>query len=135
MENFKILTNNISIENYRHIRKLCGLSEKTEAASKIGLGNTIFSISILNNTQFIGMGRIIGDNGTFAQIVDICVHPDYQGKGLGKTIMEHLMQYVNKLPKSCYVSLIADGNAKHLYEKFGFKVVEPESVGMALKIE
>ncbi|ASW75348.1 hypothetical protein IQ37_10175 [Chryseobacterium piperi] len=135
MENFKVLTNNISIDDYRNMRKLCGLSEKTEAASKIGLGNTTFSISILDSTQLIGMGRIIGDNGTFAQIVDICVHPNYQGKGLEKTIMEHLMEYVNKLPKSCYVSLIADGNAKHLYEKFGFEVVEPQFVGMALKIE
>jgi len=135
MENFKVLINNISIDDYRKIRELCGLSEKTEEASKIGLGNTIFSISIIDNMELIGMGRVIGDNGTFAQIVDICVHPEYQGEGIGETIMENLMSYVNKLPKSCYVSLVADGNTKGLYEKFGFREVSPQSVGMALKIE
>ena len=55
------------------------------------------------------MGRIVGDGGTALQIVDIAVHPDYQGQGYGRTIMEHIMQYVHdNAVKGTYVSLMAD---------------------------
>lgn len=67
------------------------------------------------------MGRIIGDDGLFYQVVDIAVSPSFQGKGIGKTILSYIMEYLNKnaLP-SAYVYLIADGNAQFLYKKYGF---------------
>lgn len=135
MENFKVIENHLVVSDYRAMRKICGLSEKSQQAAEIGLKNTLYSIAFFKEEKHIAMGRIIGDGGTFAQIVDICVHPDEQGKGLGKKIMEHLMIFANQLPKTCYISLIADGYASFLYEKFGFKEVMPKSKGMALKIE
>ena len=131
----KTVENQLSIEDYRNLRKICGLSEKSQEAAEIGLKNTMYSVALFEENQIIGMGRIIGDGGTFAQVVDICVHPSFQGKGLGKTIMEYLMNFVKNLPKSCYISLIADGEASFLYEKFGFEEVAPKSKGMAFKIE
>jgi hypothetical protein len=48
--------------------------------------------------------------------------------------MEKLMEFItNELPTSCYISLIADGDASFLYEKFGFKDTMPESKGMYYK--
>ncbi|RZA16983.1 MAG: N-acetyltransferase, partial [Proteobacteria bacterium] len=38
-------------------------------------------------------------------------------------------------PASAYVSLIADGDAKHLYAKYGFQPVMPASIGMAMKLD
>ncbi|MNW18857.1 hypothetical protein D3C71_2185880 [compost metagenome] len=35
-------------------------------------------------------------------------------------------------PEGAYVSLIADGDAKHLYAKYGFEPVMPASIGMAM---
>lgn len=90
---------------------------------------------ISNANEIIGMGRVVGDGGCFCQVVDICVLPEFQGKGIGKVIMERICNFIaNELPKSCYVSLIADGNASLLYEKFGFKDTMPESKGMFLKV-
>jgi len=81
------------------------------------------------------MGRIIGDGGCFCQVVDICVLPENQGQGIGKVIMQQISNFIKtQLPKSCYVSLLADGDASHLYEKFGFKDTLPYSRGMALKV-
>lgn len=131
----KTIENQLSVEDYRNLRKKCGLSEKTQEAAEIGLKNSMYSVSLFEESQHIGMGRIIGDGGTFAQIVDICIHPDFQGKGLGKIIMENLMNYVQSLPKSCYISLIADGEASFLYEKFGFEDVAPKSKGMSFRID
>lgn len=47
-------------------------------------------------------------------------------------IISKLTAYLEKkVPKSAYVSLIADGPAKHLYAQFGFEETAPASVGMA----
>jgi ribosomal protein S18 acetylase RimI-like enzyme len=81
------------------------------------------------------MGRVIGDGGTAFQIVDIAVEPAHQGQGLGKRIMAALMDKLNNdAPAGAYVSLIADGDAKHLYAKYGFEPVMPASIGMATRI-
>lgn len=81
------------------------------------------------------MGRIIGDGGTAFQIVDIALDPSHQGKGLGKQIMAALMARLKtEAPEGAYVSLIADGDARHLYAQFGFEPVMPASIGMAMLI-
>jgi ribosomal protein S18 acetylase RimI-like enzyme len=77
------------------------------------------------------MGRIVGDGALNFEIVDIAVDPAHQGKGLGRKIMEHLMAWLEQhAPVGAYVSLVAD--VPELYQKFGFKLVRPESEGMAL---
>ena len=120
-DEIKILTGQITIKSYQKLRVNSGLSTKTDEAAKIGLQNSLHSMMLTSNNEIIGMGRIIGDGGCFCQIVDIAVHPYYQGKGLGKVIMENLTQFINEsLPQTCYVSLIADGNASFLYEKVWF---------------
>ncbi|MFI2744218.1 GNAT family N-acetyltransferase [Zhouia sp. PK063] len=119
---------------YQQLRIACGLSSKTDEATQIGLKNAVYSMMIEIDHEIVGMGRIIGDGGCFCQIVDICILPQYQGQGLGKVIMTTLTQFIHKhLPASCYISLIADGDAAFLYEKFGFKNTMPASKGMYLK--
>jgi ribosomal protein S18 acetylase RimI-like enzyme len=123
------------IDDYRRLRRVTGLSEKTQAAAEAGLPNTWFAVTISHDGRTIGMGRVIGDGGTAFQIVDIAVEPEHQGKGLGKRIVAALVDHLHaNAPASAYVSLIADGDAQHLYAKYGFAPVMPESIGMALKI-
>jgi GNAT superfamily N-acetyltransferase len=63
--------------------------------------------------------------------VDIAVLPAYQKQGLGKRIMVALDAWLraNAQP-SAYVTLVADGDARHLYAKFGFVETAPVSVNM-----
>jgi GNAT superfamily N-acetyltransferase len=83
----------------------------------------------------IGMGRIIGDGGTAFQIVDIALEPEHHGKGLGKAIMSALAERLRThAPEGAYVSLIADGDTRHLYAKYGFDPVMPASIGMAMTV-
>ncbi len=136
MSRIEIIEQKIPIGLYQTMRVKCGLSAKTDEASEIGLDNSLYSIMLKEGENVIGMGRVIGDGGCFCQVVDICVIPEQQGKGIGKLIMENISNYIKaKLPKSCYISLIADGDASFLYEKFGFEDTMPESKGMYLKIQ
>lgn len=135
MSSIKVIENNLPVETYRYLRVISGLSPKSVEASEIGLAHSLYTILLQKGEQAVGMGRLIGDGGCFCQVVDICVHPDEQGQGLGKRIMQALTTYIHKkLPATCYVSLIADGDASFLYEKFGFLDTLPASKGMYLKV-
>ena len=124
-----------TVGEYRDLRRLSGLSEKTLEAAQRGLPATLFAVVIEFDGAAIGMGRVIGDGGTAYQLVDIAVLLAHQKKGLGKRIVAALVGWLHATaPKSAYVSLIADGPAKDLYAQYGFKPTAPESIGMAFKI-
>ncbi|KRA99310.1 hypothetical protein ASD83_01930 [Devosia sp. Root685] len=124
-----------AVDDYLRLRVVAGLSPKTREGASIGLPNSWFGVTLMFDGRAIGMGRIIGDGGTAFQIVDIAVEPAHQGKGLGKRIMAALMDKLNgEAPDGAYVSLIADGDARHLYAKYGFEPVMPASIGMAKRI-
>ncbi|GIG66464.1 GNAT family N-acetyltransferase [Phytomonospora endophytica] len=121
-----------SVDEYRHLRGATGLGAKSVEASALGLPNTWFGVVVEHGGETVGMGRIIGDGGCFFQVVDICVLPEHQGRGLGKRIMAALTAAMEtRMPEGAYVSLIADGEARRLYARYGFAEVMPASVGMA----
>ncbi len=118
------------VADYCRLRALTGLSEKSPEAAARGLANTTYGVSLLHGDEVVGMGRIVGDGGCFHFVVDIAVAPGLQGRGLGKRIVAALDAWLraNALP-TAHVSLFADGEAKHLYAKYGFAQSE-HSVGM-----
>ncbi|MEV7990613.1 GNAT family N-acetyltransferase [Streptomyces sp. NPDC086077] len=121
-----------SAEDYRRLRTDAGLSDKAPEAVAIALPHTWHGVVLHHKGEPIGMGRIIGDGGTAFQIVDICVHPSHQGRGLGRRIMAALTEELERrAPATAYVSLIADGPARFLYEMFGFAdTAIHDSIGM-----
>ena len=135
MTDYELIPGTPSVDDYRRLRGVTGLSDKSQAAAEAGLPNTWFAVTVRHEGRTVGMGRVIGDGGTAFQIVDIAVEPEHQGKGLGKQIVGALVDHLRAhAPKTAYVSLIADGDAQYLYAKYGFEPVMPASIGMAFKI-
>ena len=123
-----------AVDEFIALRLAAGLSAKTTEAAQRGLPASLFSVCVRDNGRLIGMGRVIGDGGCNFEVVDVAVHPEYQRRGLGYQIMEVLMNDLRgNAPKSAYVCLIADHGAPALYEKFGFELTAPDSVGMAIQ--
>jgi GNAT superfamily N-acetyltransferase len=123
-------------EEYCRLRADAGMAPRTIDAALRGLPNTLYGVSLLHEGQVVGMGRVIGDGGCFFVVVDIAVAPALQGQGLGKRIMAALDDWLRaNAPPSAVVSLAADGDAKHLYAKFGFVETTPFSVNMEYQVE
>ena len=121
-----------TLEDYQRLREAAGLSTFARAAASNGLPGTFAGIVVRFEEQAIGMGRAVGDGGLFFQLVDIALEPAHQGKGIGKAIVEALLQALaERLTAPAYVSLVADGPADRRYAQFGFVPVAPRSQGMA----
>jgi len=124
------------VDGYLRLRAAAGMHEKTREAAARALPNTLYGVQLQRDGELVAMGRVIGDNGCFFTVVDIAVAPEWQGQGLGKRIMAALDAWLlRNVPPSAYVTLVADGDAKYLYEKFGFVESAPVAVNMEYVME
>ena len=131
-EDYEIVPGAPDAQTYAELRAAGGLSAFPPDAIASGLHGSWHAVRLVWEAEIVGMGRIVGDGGCFFQIVDIVVHPDHQKKGLGKAIMQALMDELEvRAPVGAYVSLIADIPADKLYSQFGFHPTAPRSIAMA----
>jgi GNAT superfamily N-acetyltransferase len=130
---YSIIASVPSPEVFCMLRKESGLSPRSVESATKALPNTVYAVTIqndLDNTP-VGMGRLVGDGSLCLTVSDVCVLPGHQKKGLGRLIMASLMDYIKKnTTRDCYINLMADGDARYLYEKYGFVSGLPESLGM-----
>lgn len=116
-------------EDFVRLRKITGLTPRSLAAAKKALPNSLYGVHIVIEGHTIGMARVVGDGALNFDIVDVAVDPKYQGQGLGRVLMQHIMSYLDKAAMpTAYITLMAD--VPELYQKFGFKFSSPESEGM-----
>jgi len=98
----------------------------TEAYWSKGIPFDIVKQAVENSFNFgmykggaqIGYARIITDFTTHAYLCDVFILPEYQGNGLGKILMDEVMN------EPCLANLrrwmLATSTAAGLYKKFGF---------------
>ncbi len=122
-------------DEYLALRVAAGLSAMSPEGARTGLPASWCAVCLRHEGELVGMGRVVGDGGLFLFVVDIAVTPAWQGQGLGRRIMQALMDEVHaRAPSRTMVGLIADGAAHKLDEKFGFRLVAPGAHGMLLRL-
>lgn len=120
-----------AVEEYLALRLAAGLSPFPPEAAARGLAGTWSAACARDGVKLVGMGRVVGDDGCFFQIVDIAVHPSMQRRGLGRAIMQKLVESLReRAPAGAFVSLLADPPGVNLYRQFGFQASAPTSIGM-----
>ena len=124
------------VDDYLRVRAAAGMHAKSREAAERALPNTLYGVRLERDGAVVGMGRVIGDNGCFFTVVDIAIVPELQGQGLGKRVIAALDAWlIANVPPSAYVTLVADGDAKYLYSKFGFVESAPVAVNMEYVME
>lgn len=82
-------------------------------------------LSLFRGDEPLGFARLVGDGYTFCWLCDIFVDPSVQGQGLGKflveTVMDHPMTRVR-------LKMLMTRDAHGLYEQFGFERCEAMSL-------
>ncbi len=121
MANFTIVERAPTVEEYQMLRTAVGWGKADVDGIQKSLQNSLYWVCLLERDTIIGCGRVIGDRGLCFYIQDIIVLPNYQGQGLGRQIMERVMEYVRaNAHEGGFVGLMAAKGAEHFYLKYGF---------------
>jgi len=73
----------------------------------------------------VGFTRVISDHATFAYFADIFILEAYRGQGLGKWLIQLILEYSELQNLRTY--LLSTVDAHGLYRQFGFKnLLSPE---------
>ncbi len=97
--------------------------------TKLAMDNTLFRVSVFDGDKIVAMARVIGDRGLCYYIKDVIVLPEYQGKGIGRMLIEELLKFINEhgVPDTqIFVELCAMPDKIPFYEKFGFSANEAQ---------
>lgn len=95
-------------------------TDKILPSIKTTFGSSNFnSIKVIDNNKIIGFGAVRDGN----YITHVFVDCDYQGKGVGRAILKHLLQFIS----GNEVSLRASINAVGFYESEGFVATAEEA--------
>lgn len=81
----------------------------------IGFLHSTLVFSAWAGEKLVGCVRVLSDQIFRSVIYDLAVHPDFQGMGIGKTLVEKC--------RACYPQsewLVETENAKEFYKKLGF---------------
>ena len=128
--------NVLCYEDYCRLRESVGWTNFSKEQTQAALSNSLYTVAVFENSQAVGMGRLIGD-GMYLVIADIVVNPVYQGKGIGSKIVSMLIEYTTKeLPDGgrTSIQLISEKGKEPFYEKLGFKRIPNDFCGSGMKI-
>ena len=118
-------TSNIHWERVAEILQTVGMAYHDSATHKTAFENSYVVVFAFDDDEMIGFGRAISDGAYQAAVYDVAVLPDYQGKGIGKAIVDRIVAKC----LNCNVILYAAPGKDLFYEKFKFRKMK---TGMAL---
>jgi ribosomal protein S18 acetylase RimI-like enzyme len=101
--------------------RIAPLGYKPEDVLKMIFSNSRYKCFIFDEARLVGAGRALSDGLDCSYICDIAVHPQYQGIGLGKAIVEKLVTLSDGHKK---IILYAKPGKERFYSKLGFKKME-----------
>jgi len=107
------------------ILKTVGMAHHNPEAHRRAFEASYTTVFLYHNKQLIGFGRAISDGVYQAAVYDCAILPEFQGKGLGATLMKSILAQIS----NCNVILYASPGKEGFYQKHEFRKMK---TGMAL---
>lgn len=118
-----IQENNLTYEEYLDIIETIGWKFPSKRLLEKSLSNSETVKYVVNN-ETVGMARLVTDYGYIALVADVIVKPEYQRKGIGKKLINNLLERAKaslEEGEAMMIQLLAADGKKAFYEQFGFK--------------
>jgi len=80
---------------------------------------------ILLNDEPVGLLKIDKSKDAI-EVLQLQIDPGQQGKGLGKTILQSILEEASSAGKKVALSVLKSNKAQHLYSSLGFKTVDED---------
>lgn len=129
----RVVDNGLNEKIYKQLRDSVNFIPYNKDDVEYALKNTLYSVVIYDNDEPVGCGRIVGDNRVSFFIKDVVVYPPYQGKGVGKLVMNSLLKYIKEHAcYNAYIGLMSTPKREEFYERFGFIKRPNENYGAGM---
>lgn len=116
----------IDWDELANLYKIAPLGDKNPTELKVVFSNSRYKCFVLNDNAIVAAGRALADGADCSYLCDVAVHPDYQGAGLGKAIIQKLVEFSSDHKK---IILYANLGKEAFYKKLGFS---PMNTAMAI---
>lgn len=98
--------------------RLAPLGNKSPDWLRRAFGNSMFRCMVREHGRLVGAGRAVADGVDCSYLCDIAVLPSHQGKGLGASIVQRLVDASRGHRK---IILYAVPGREPFYRRFGFR--------------
>ena len=98
--------------------KAAPLGDKSADWLKTAFSNSMFRWFAFDDCVLVAAGRALADGVDCSYICDVAVLPSHQGKGLGREIIQRLVEQSKQHRK---IILYSVPGKESFYKKFGFK--------------
>ena len=119
-----IYKNYISADDYNLIREEIGWGKLCDEQAQQGLDHSAYVVSCYDGENIAGSARIIWDRGYISYLADVMVRPAYQGRGIGRHLVEMAKGFMKSQLKENWkikMVLIATEGKEGFYKKLAFK--------------
>ena len=132
--------NTLSPETLAFFRNQAGWGSTPVEQTEKAIERTLYSVTASVNDQVVGIGRLVGDGALIWYIQDLIVLPDFQGKGIGSSLVRQLQGYAvrNSLENTAVtIGLMSAKGKEAFYEKLGFQTRpnQGQGAGMVMRVQ
>jgi GNAT superfamily N-acetyltransferase len=123
------------LATYFELRTSVGWNNFSVQQAEKAIAGSVYFVLAKDGDLPVAMGRVIGD-GMYYVIVDVAVRPEYQGKKIGSTIVNRLVERIQEDAvegSRISIQLLAAKGKEEFYVKQGFKLLPHEHCGPALR--
>ncbi|WP_294892788.1 MULTISPECIES: GNAT family N-acetyltransferase [unclassified Sulfuricurvum] len=100
-----------------YVYRIAPLGNKNPEDLKTAFSNSMYKCFVYDGQKIVGAGRALADGVDVSYICDVAIHPEYQGRGLGKKMVEKLVEFSQGYNK---ILLFASAGKEPFYSKLGF---------------
>ena len=99
----KILENVLTAADFIKLYESAGWGKKCEDIVQVSLENSYVTFAVIEEENVIGMARLLGDGGMAFYLKDFVILPEFQGKGMGKALLEYVQNYIKINSKMAHI--------------------------------
>lgn len=111
-------TESVDWNEMSELYRIAPLGSKSAAWLKSAYSNSLFKCLAFEGDRIVAAGRAVADGVDCSYLCDIVVHPAHQRLGLGKALIQKLIDLSKGHRK---IILYAVPGREPFYEKFGFR--------------
>ena len=129
---YVIEQNTLTPEEHMALWESAGWGSLDRELVETSLRNSYAAFAVRDGERAVAMARLIGDGGMAFFLKDLIVSPEYQGKGIGSELLEHIEDFIRGELKEgwrSFLQLISAKGKEEFYLKCGYKAHPHEHSG------